>query len=57
MAVGDGILAGQAWDGCVESDVANHCRAAIVSGTPLRPVYGRCGAGELPLPCGDESNC
>lgn len=52
MVVGDGILAGHVSGGCVEGDVANHCRAAIASGAPRRLVYGRGGPWDLPLPCG-----
>ena len=52
MAVGGGILTGHVSGGCIEGDVANHCRAVIASGAPQRLVYGRGGPWDLPLPCG-----
>lgn len=52
MAVGDGILAGHVSGGCVEGDVANHCRAVISNGAPRWLVYGKGGPWDLPLPCG-----
>ena len=52
MAVGDGILAGHVSGGCIEGDVAAHCRRAIKTGTSARLVYGRGGPWDLPLPCG-----
>lgn len=52
MAVGDGILVGHVSGGCIEGDVARHCRAAIETGEPRRLVYGRDGPWDLPLPCG-----
>ncbi len=52
MAVGDDILAGHVSGGCIEGDVAAHCRRAIESGEPTRLVYGRGGPWDLPLPCG-----
>ena len=52
MAVGDGILTGHVSGGCVEGDVASHCRAAIATGSPRRLVYGKGGPWDMPLPCG-----
>lgn len=52
MAVGEGILAGHVSGGCIEGDVAAHCRRAIDTGMPARLVYGRGGPWDLPLPCG-----
>lgn len=52
MVVGEGILTGHVSGGCVEGDVASHCRAVIAAGAPLRLVYGKGGPWDLPLPCG-----
>ncbi len=52
MAIGDGILVGHVSGGCIEGDVASHCRAALADGAPRRLVYGRGGPWDLPLPCG-----
>lgn len=52
MAVGEDILTGHVSGGCIEGDVAAHCRRVIESGAPARLVYGRGGPWDLPLPCG-----
>lgn len=52
MVVGEGILAGHVSGGCIEGDVAIHCRTVIASGAPMRLIYGRGGPWDLPLPCG-----
>jgi len=52
MAVGEGVLVGHVSGGCIEGDVAIHCRAVVAGGVPQRLVYGRGGPWDLPLPCG-----